>query len=120
MELILEVFQSPQLREKNEKIQIFTFGYLCLAKSMEGWLKICNLFLVYRHILLNLPRDNHHFDDKQKFLKKTLIRIPSVLKFGSCKAISHVKKLIGQDGWLSKHDKLHVQSDVSKSPSQGI
>jgi hypothetical protein len=30
------------------------------------------LFPVYSHIWLNLPRDDHHFGYKQKFLEKSL------------------------------------------------
>jgi len=56
-------------------------GCHCVAKNMEGWLKICTLFLIYNQIWLNLPRDNCHlsyifqwmiatFSFDKKFIKK--------------------------------------------------
>jgi hypothetical protein len=44
---------------------------ICVAKHIEGWLKICSLFLVYNRMWLNVPRDDRHFSYKKKFLKKT-------------------------------------------------
>jgi len=71
-------------RKKRENQHIHIFNFYCVAKNIEGWLKICTLFLVYSQIWLNLPRDDCHFfyhlpmddchfDHKQKFLKKTLV-----------------------------------------------
>jgi hypothetical protein len=47
--LILEVFnQSPEARKKKYWIFLSDLVYLvCVAKHIEGWLKICTLFLVY-------------------------------------------------------------------------
>jgi hypothetical protein len=71
-------------RKKRENQHIHMFNFYCVAKNIEGWLKICTLFLAYSQIWLNLPRDDCHFfhhlpmddchfDNKQKFLTKTLV-----------------------------------------------
>jgi hypothetical protein len=36
-------------------------GFHCVAKNIDGWLKICTLFLVCSQMWLHLPRDNRHF-----------------------------------------------------------
>ncbi len=40
---------------------MFICDFHCVAKDIEGWLKICSLILIYSQIWLNPPRDNRHF-----------------------------------------------------------
>jgi hypothetical protein len=55
-------FQSPKLIKKGENCQLSTFGFQCLARNMEGWIKkTCISYLVFSRIWLNLPRDDSHF-----------------------------------------------------------
>jgi hypothetical protein len=53
--------------------QISILGFQCVAKNIEGSLKICTSYLVYSQICLNFPQDASHSGCKQKFLKKTLV-----------------------------------------------
>jgi hypothetical protein len=49
-------FSVARSEEKKSKIhQIHILGFHCVAKTIEQWLKICMLFLVYSQIWLNLP-----------------------------------------------------------------
>jgi hypothetical protein len=52
-----------------------------------------------RHFFFHLPRDDHHFDYKQKFLKKTLF--PSTIRF-KVPAKTNVLsiKVFGLLGWV--------------------
>jgi hypothetical protein len=59
-------FQWPKVRGGGEKTkgrncQMFICDFHCVAKDIEGWLKICSLILIYSQIWLNPPRDNRHF-----------------------------------------------------------
>ncbi len=54
-------FEGFQLLEVRENCQIRILGFHCVARNLEKWLKICNLFLICSQIWLNLPKDGHHF-----------------------------------------------------------
>jgi hypothetical protein len=53
------IVKSKEKLMKNSCICIFLFH--SMAYNIQGWLKICNSYLKYSHIQLNLPRDDHHF-----------------------------------------------------------
>ncbi len=61
-------FQSPGRRgKKNFNHQICIFGFDHVTNNINGWLKICILFLVYSQIWLNLLMDNRC---AKKFLRR--------------------------------------------------
>ncbi len=61
-EVNLKVFQSAKVREKISKNhQIFIFGFQCVTKNIEGWLKFHTSNTVYSQIWLNIPRDDRQF-----------------------------------------------------------
>ncbi len=47
--------------QKRKKVKITRFGFQCVAKHREEWLKICTLFLFYSQIWLNLHMYDSHF-----------------------------------------------------------
>jgi hypothetical protein len=57
------VARNEKNKIKNQHIRIF--GFQWVAKTIEGWLKICTLLLVYSQIWLNLPTDDCQFGYKQ-------------------------------------------------------
>ncbi len=55
-------FSIARVREKNSKYhQIPIFGFQCVAKCIERWLKIQVSYLIDSHIWLNLSRDHRLF-----------------------------------------------------------
>jgi hypothetical protein len=55
-------FQSPKVQKHSKMARINSiFGFSCVAKNIEGRLKISISYLVHNQIWLNPPRDNHHF-----------------------------------------------------------
>jgi hypothetical protein len=56
------VSMARSKKKLSKTIQISTLGFQYIAINIEGWLfKICNSFVVYRQIWLNLPTDDSHF-----------------------------------------------------------
>jgi hypothetical protein len=56
-------FQWPEMRGKNCKnYHISIFGLVCVRIFfIKKRIKICTSYLVYSHIWLYLPKENHHF-----------------------------------------------------------
>ncbi len=54
-------FSITRSEKKGKNHQIHMIGFHCVARNIEGSLKICALFLVYSQIWLNLLRDDSHF-----------------------------------------------------------
>jgi hypothetical protein len=52
---------DDQKWERNKSRQITIFGFLYVAKTMEGWVNIHFSYLGYNQIWLNLPRDDDHW-----------------------------------------------------------
>ncbi len=65
-QVILEVFNGQKWGDKNCKTyHISIFGLMCVRKIIiKRWIKICSWYLVYTHIWLNLPKEDHHLDYK--------------------------------------------------------
>jgi hypothetical protein len=74
---------------------------------------MCNLFLAYNQVWLNLPRHNRHFSYKQKFLiKNTLPRRHYVCSIG-------FQNLVSRDsGDLSLTPYLHICTGNSAKERQ--
>jgi hypothetical protein len=59
-------FQWPEVWEEKKQKSLDLYTYLlfilfCVAKNIDGWLKICALFLVYSQIWQNLLEGDYHF-----------------------------------------------------------
>jgi hypothetical protein len=70
--VILKVFNCHKWEKKEGKIARFIFLGHGYSQKYTRMIKICTSFLVKIQIWLNLPRDDSHFGNRQKFQKKTL------------------------------------------------
>jgi hypothetical protein len=91
--------------EKSKNFQIFVFGFQCVAKDMEGWLKFCTSYMVYSHIWLNLPKNDGHFFYIFLLMIVTLAKNkkPQKKHCLTCKLnILVTKSSLGRNGWRKK------------------
>ncbi len=71
----MEAFSRPKCGGKKKGKNQEILGLHCVAKNIEGWLKICTVFLVldlaksWLPLFLHVPMDDCHFGYTQKFLE---------------------------------------------------
>jgi hypothetical protein len=89
--MIWEIFSHQKRGKKGENSQIGICGFHCVAKNIEGWLKICSLFVVYSQDLLNLPKGDRHFLLLFKWMIATLATNRNSLQiFTNCSLLRHI------------------------------
>jgi hypothetical protein len=73
--VILELYNRQKGGGKESKnCQIHICGFPCVAKDIEGRLKICTLFLFNSQIWLNLSRHDRHFFQISQLMISTLAK----------------------------------------------